>query len=155
MSNFEKIEHTLANGETVMLNAAPIPEGTYKMMVKTLEVGSSKSGDEMVKITFGFANGDEAFDKKKIYGNYLTEYSKPLKNPKFNPAEIGKSSLDKLLKAVGVKEGYDSLDEDLSKLKSLLVGESFIALVKDDKKPYVKPDGSTYLNSHIAAFQSK
>ena len=152
----EKFEYILANGEEVLLDALPLPEGDYSMIVDTVTIGQSRAGDDMVKIIYGFITKDENLKKKKIYGNYLMEYAALKAGAKFNPAEIGRGQIDKLLKATGHDDGFDVLDEDISKLEELLMGEKFTASIKDAKKAYTNPNtGKTYLNSEIKAFKSK
>lgn len=85
----------------------PIPEDTYLLRMNRIEEVQTKAGTgTMLKAGFEVVNGEQK--GRLVFHNFLVEHT----NPK--AAEIGLEQLDRYLKAVGVKSGFEGLNFDRS-----------------------------------------
>lgn len=143
----KKFEH-----EGHKLDAPPLPEGDYKMSLKDFNADKkTKAGDDMLSMEFAFISRDEKLKDKSIYMNILLTYSG---NSTFDVVGIGRDKIDKLLKAAGVEDGLDGVDQDISALEQIL-GQPIIGTLKLQKAPYTNPStGKTYWNSEIKSFKA-
>ena len=90
----------------------PLPEGDYLVRMNRVTEKTSKAGNKMLAVGYQVVNGD--FKDRLIFENFLLEHS----NPKVS--EITNERIDKYLKAIGIDEGLDGIDHDLSKLEDNL-----------------------------------
>jgi hypothetical protein len=73
---------------------APIPAGVYLAHITDSDVAQTKSGGEMIKLTFQVLQGP--FANRKVFANINT------RNPNADAERIGQSQLSALCHAVGV-----------------------------------------------------
>lgn len=100
-----------SNTETEKVKYEPIPEGEYLLRMNRIEEKAIKSGvGTLLSAGFEVINGDHK--GRLIFHNFIVEHS----NPKAE--EIGTDQLDKYLKAVGVSDGLDAINNDRTELEN-------------------------------------
>ena len=123
----------------------PLPEGDYVMAIKTINEVTSKKGDAMIKVAYEIKEGLHA--GRLLFDNFLvTCQATP------EAVEYATNRVSRLLKSVGVSEGFEGIGNDYSGL-SIFVGKNFVGGV-DYSKPFRSKENKLLIGNRVKYFRS-
>lgn len=127
-----------------------LPEGEYVMGLKKYEIVDTKNGKgKMLKATFEVLKpnkGDKEVVGKAVWHNFMLEHSESEK-----AVFVGRKQLEAYLKAVGVENGMEGINDDITELDNLL-NDAFIGVVTTEE---YERDGKSGTSNKIKYFNAK